>query len=153
MKTRSILRMAAMAVGLAAAAAEANGINPPRPRESEIVVARCTPRKSGEVIVVQRAKIRVGDSISERLEVRLGKEPVQTVALAQVAGIELASAKTRAEGFAAAKLELREPAYQGAGSVRLKNGKEAVRLVGFDASLERVDMPLANCKAFEAGVI
>lgn len=154
MKTCSILRTAALATGLLAAmAAEANGINPPRPRESEIVVARCTPRKAGEVIVVQRARIRVGDTVSEQLEVRLGKAPVQTVALAKVAGIELASAKTRAEGFAVAKLALREPAFQGAGSVRLKTGAKPVRLVGFDGSLAPVDMPLADCKAFEAGVI
>ena len=137
--------------GLLAAEACGNGINPPRPSGSRTVEAACTDRKSGNVTTVHRARMAI-DEPSGSLELRAGESPARTVQLAEVVRIQIPSAKTAADGFAKAFIELRAPNYKGPGHVRLRAKAKPVRLVGFTANLERLDVPLETCRelAFKA---
>ncbi|MBI3369950.1 MAG: hypothetical protein HY021_16290 [Burkholderiales bacterium] len=126
--------------------ADANGINPPRPSGGSTTEAACTQRANGKTVRVQRARIAVTEAKGS-LELRIASEArPATLQLSQLARLRLASAKAGKDGFAAAELSLREPAYEGPGFVRLVVEGKPVRLTGFGADLARVEMPLANCK-------
>lgn len=137
--------------GLLAVEAYGNGINPPRPSGSTTVEAACTDRRSGNVTTIHRARMAI-DEPSGSLELRTGESAARTVQLLEVIRVQMPSARTAADGFAKAFVELRAPAYKGPGYVRLRAKGKPVRLMGFTADLERVDMPLETCRevAFKA---
>lgn len=125
--------------------AYSNGINPPRPTGTQTVEASCTDRKSGEVLTVLRARV-AADKLAGALEVRLGNASPRDLQLSQIGRVRIASGKSNSGGFAKAFFELREPSYEGEGFVRLTVKGAPVRLTGFSAALERVDIPLQLCR-------
>jgi hypothetical protein len=126
--------------------ADANGINPPRPSGSELVTARCTLRTPGAPRTLERARVDAADS-TDGLQLRLGPEKAQAIPLTKIARIRVPSRTLRADGFAKALIDVREPSYQGAGWIRLKDSTGSIVLTGFAASSPgRVEIPLASCK-------
>lgn len=125
--------------------AYANGINPPRPSGARTIEALCTDRKSGETATVQRARM-TDDKSTGSLEVRLEKSGAQTLQLSQISRVRIATGKPNSDGFAKASFELLEPSYKGEGFVRLSVNGKPVRLTGFSAALERIDIPLQSCR-------
>ena len=133
---------------LFAVSAGANGINPPRPVDSETVTASCTDRTSSKVTVLQRVRIADGDA-SGSLEVRLGKATPQAVQLSQFRRIQFHAGKPRPDGFAKAMIEIDEPPSTGEAAVKVRAKKGPVRISGFISASERVEIALESCKELE----
>lgn len=131
--------------GLLPAVAYGNGINPPRPSGAKTVEAICTDRKSGKATIIQRARITIGEP-SGSLELRVGQSPARTLQLSQVIRVQIPAARPTPDGFAKASIELIDPGYKGPGFVRVRAKGKPVRVTGFAADLERIDIPLETCK-------
>lgn len=131
--------------GLLATTVYGNGINPPRPSGARTVEAICTDRKSGDTTTLQRARIAV-DEPTGSLEVRVGASAAKVLQLSQIVRVKIPSPRLASDGFAKASLELLEPSYNGPGFVKLRARGKPVRLTGFTADLDRVEMPLVTCK-------
>ena len=144
-KTRLRHPLAPLLCCLLAAEAYGNGINPPRPSGAKTIQATCTDRKSGNVKTIQRARIVLGEP-SGSLELRVDRSKARTLQLSQVNRVEIPSAEPTADGLAKVSVDLFDPIYTGPGFIRLRDKGKPVRLVGFTADLERVDIPLEACK-------
>jgi hypothetical protein len=131
--------------GLLTTAAHGNGINPPRPSGAKNVQATCIDRATGHTITIERARITI-DEPSGSLELRVGQSTARTLQLSQVNRLQIASAKPASDGFAKAAIELNDPEYKGTGFVRLKANGLTVRVTGFTADRERVDIPFGACR-------
>ena len=125
-----------------------NGINPPRPSGGQTTDAVCKDRANATQTTVRRARIRI-DEPEGTVWLRTGTEPARRVQLASVGRIAVASTAAEPEinsdGETAATITLLQPAYEGPGFVRLREGTKPVRLVGFSDAGTRVDLPLARC--------
>ena len=145
---RSDLAAALAASALCLPPAFPNGINPPRPSGGQTTDAVCKDRGSGEATTVRRARILV-DQSAGTLWLRTGVEAGRRAQLASIGRIVIAPTtaepETNTDGEAAATISLLQPAYEGPGFVRLREGTKPVRLVGFSDSGTRVDLPLARC--------
>jgi hypothetical protein len=147
-KSRRMNRLApglACVAGLLATAAQGNGINPPRPGGSQAVEAQCADRQTGEIRIVQRARITVDKPVGT-LDVRLRMGKPQQLQLAQIERLAIKAGKPGTDGFGKATLALRQPAFNGEGFVQLSVDGKPVRLTGFSPAQERVDLPLQRCK-------
>lgn len=78
---------------------------------------------------------------------RFEKSGAQKLELSKISRIQIASDEPGSDGFAKASIELFEPSYKGDGFVRLKLNGNPVRLTGFSSGQERVDIPIAKCRA------
>ena len=144
-KIRRLYPIPFLLCGLLATEAYGNGINPPRPSGAKTVEAICTDRKSGNATTVQRVRITM-DEPSGSIELRVGKSTASTHQLSHVIRVQIPSAGQTLDGFTEASLELSDPSYKGPGFIRVRAKGKPVRLTGFNADLERVDIPLETCK-------
>lgn len=105
--------------------------------------AVCTERGTGNKIVLAGAQLGAGAAAG--LTLRLGAAPAQQFPLAQVARIQMTGAEQGSDGYARATIELREPAYQGPGSVLLRTDGKPVRLSGISSGSARAEIALERC--------
>ena len=145
MDRRQLLGMALLGWGALLGDARGNGINPPRPTGSAVVEAQCTDRTSGETAIVQRARA-TADNTDGGLRIATGSAAAQTVQLSRIGRIAFEAAKPRPDGFAGATLGILDPPYEGLGFVQVRIDGKPVRLTGFGAGLERVDVALESCR-------
>ena len=107
------------------------------------VQAVCTERGTGNKIALTGAQLGAGEPAG--LMLRLGDGAARQLPLAQIARIQFTGAEPGVDGYARATIELREPAYQGSGSVLLRADGKPVRLSGISSGSARAEIALERC--------
>lgn len=126
----------------------ANGINPPRLRETSPTTASCHERSGTRQHEIFRARITTASESTALLTIRLGDASEQ-LAIADIESLALTETSADRNGFVKATLTRRGDSRRESTAVQVRSKDSAVWLSGFNGSGSRINIELAKCRRIE----
>ena len=145
---RSVLALLpiSLVAALPITAANANGVNPPRPAGGNILQADCTLRSSGEHLVLRRALLLTHEGTAtlplnsrETGDVELDLEDIRT--------LQIPKSKLDPTGSLKVQATLAAPLFSGNATVKPGTKAAAIEIVGYDKAQNRRKILLTGCSA------
>lgn len=126
----------------------ANGINPPRLKESTTITASCQARSGTRKHEIMRARITVADKSADTLTIRID-DTTEQLAISEIESIHLSDGAVDRSGFARATLVRRGESKEETAAVQVRAKNAKFKLSGFGSAGSGISIEIAKCRKIE----